>query len=276
MKELKKPTAAVLKTFENRLGKLASDQIIDLSKHDNGVFNVVRGIHPESFGTIVYDTSKQNFPYYIIYTRNINSSLTGYILELQPFLKSRNELTACFSKFICQEFNIKEGATVFNTYQDQQQTLFERLNYWTYGNDLLEMFKNQKPVMVLKGKIGTMYVPFVDTTSKTVKSNSKKETVSNANPNDQVYLMLNEQNGYYKIGRSNRPEFRERTLQAQEPDIKLIDSWFANKNIERVLHRKFKDKRIRGEWFNLSDQDLEELKVFMLMITNNKRKHRTK
>jgi hypothetical protein len=31
-----------------------------------------------------------------------------------------------------------------------------------------------------------------------------------------IYLMLNKRSGYIKIGRSKRPSFREKTLQADE------------------------------------------------------------
>jgi hypothetical protein len=30
-------------------------------------------------------------------------------------------------------------------------------------------------------------------------------------------------------------------------------------NIEKELHNKFNNKRIRGEWFSLSQEDLDEL-----------------
>ncbi|MGB0431639.1 MAG: GIY-YIG nuclease family protein [Bacteroidia bacterium] len=74
-----------------------------------------------------------------------------------------------------------------------------------------------------------------------------------------IYLMKNFQNGYFKIGESNNPEYREKTLQAQEPDIKLIEAWLAPSRVEKELHKKFADKRLRGEWFNLNENDVEEI-----------------
>jgi hypothetical protein len=77
-----------------------------------------------------------------------------------------------------------------------------------------------------------------------------------------VYLMKNERNGYIKIGKSNNPKYREKTLQSEEPEISLI----FKKNVinpstkEKNLHKKYSDKRIRGEWFDLTEQDISDIK----------------
>ena len=81
-----------------------------------------------------------------------------------------------------------------------------------------------------------------------------------------VYVMQNRQNGYYKIGRSISPTNRERTLQAQEPDVVLLHKWFASAEIEKMLHEKFKGNRLRGEWFKLSQDDIDNIKSIMEII----------
>jgi hypothetical protein len=75
-----------------------------------------------------------------------------------------------------------------------------------------------------------------------------------------VYLMKNMANGYYKIGSSQCPIVRERTLQAQEPDIRLLASVNADCAYERTLHQRYARKRVRGEWFALNYGDLLQLK----------------
>lgn len=72
--------------------------------------------------------------------------------------------------------------------------------------------------------------------------------------------MKNMANGYYKIGSSNRPTVRERTLCSQEPDIRLLAAVEANPSLEHELHRRYAERRIRGEWFNLDYGDLCGLK----------------
>lgn len=80
-----------------------------------------------------------------------------------------------------------------------------------------------------------------------------------------IYLMADTTNGCYKIGISNKPEYRERTLQSEKPTIELVASKeFPSRqiaeSIEKALHYTFKEKNIRGEWFNLSQKDINEIK----------------
>lgn len=79
-----------------------------------------------------------------------------------------------------------------------------------------------------------------------------------------VYLMLDISNGYYKIGISNKPYYREKTLQSEKPTINLITSkrYPTRKiaeSIEKSLHLVFGEKRIRGEWFVLTEKDVEHI-----------------
>lgn len=78
-----------------------------------------------------------------------------------------------------------------------------------------------------------------------------------------VYLKKN-QKGHYKIGISIDPINRERTLMAQDPQIKTIaKKKYINKKIagaiEKAFHQLYSHKRVRGEWFLLDEEDLNEL-----------------
>lgn len=72
-----------------------------------------------------------------------------------------------------------------------------------------------------------------------------------------TYIMLDTVNGFYKIGKSINITKREKTLQSEKPSIKAI--FFVCGDIEKHLHSLFNNKRIRGEWFNLSKKDIETL-----------------
>lgn len=81
-----------------------------------------------------------------------------------------------------------------------------------------------------------------------------------------VYLMIDKNNNSHKIGISNKPEWREKTLQSEKPVIELIASKkFINRKIassfEKALHEAYSDKRIRGEWFQLDPIEVEEIKI---------------
>ena len=76
-----------------------------------------------------------------------------------------------------------------------------------------------------------------------------------------VYLMHDTTNGFYKIGISNNPEHRERTLQSEKPSIEIVCcKEYPIRSIaeafEAALHKAFASKRIRGEWFSLDETDV--------------------
>ena len=79
-----------------------------------------------------------------------------------------------------------------------------------------------------------------------------------------VYLMHDTSNNYHKIGISNNPQYRERTLQSEKPTIELISSKklpsrLIALSIEKALHESFKDKNLRGEWFDLDKSDVADI-----------------
>jgi len=79
-----------------------------------------------------------------------------------------------------------------------------------------------------------------------------------------VYLMIDLTNNFHKIGISNNPVYREFTLQSEKPTIELLASKkFINrkiaKSIESALHSAYIDKRLRGEWFKLDEDEIEEI-----------------
>lgn len=75
-----------------------------------------------------------------------------------------------------------------------------------------------------------------------------------------IYLIKNNRNGYIKIGKSSNPKKREKTLQSEEPELELIFTLNASLLTETELHIKFNSKRVRGEWFNLTDEDVNYIK----------------
>lgn len=79
-----------------------------------------------------------------------------------------------------------------------------------------------------------------------------------------IYLAYDDSNGYYKIGRSMDPVLREKTLMAERSTVSFL---FISHNVpfstESELHKKFKPKRIRGEWFNLNEDDISYIKEYI-------------
>lgn len=100
------------------------------------------------------------------------------------------------------------------------------------------------------------YKPVID--SKTNESSVEDEKCF-------VYLMVDTINSFHKIGISNKPHYREKTLQSEKPTIELIcskefPSRTIAESIEKALHEAFSSKRIRGEWFDLNIKEIDEIK----------------
>jgi len=78
-----------------------------------------------------------------------------------------------------------------------------------------------------------------------------------------IYIIRDQDTGYHKIGRSNDPEARLRQLVKQDTllptpnNFVIVWVWPDIPHKERMLHRVYADKRVRGEWFDLSAEDLE-------------------
>lgn len=101
-----------------------------------------------------------------------------------------------------------------------------------------------------------------------VRQEKVKQKLSESVKEDEacfVYVMEDTANGYHKIGISNNPKYREHTLQSEKPSIELL---FAKKfptrkmaeALESSLHKVYESKRLRGEWFDLSKADIDEIK----------------
>ena len=74
-----------------------------------------------------------------------------------------------------------------------------------------------------------------------------------------TYLMFDERTKYHKIGKSQDPKYREKTLQSDNPLVVLV--WKIKGDIEKQLHQRYDNKRVRGEWFNLSENEIENIKI---------------
>ena len=88
------------------------------------------------------------------------------------------------------------------------------------------------------------------------------------NEDRSLYLMKDCSNGFYKIGISSSPKLRESTLQAERPSIKMVGQWDGMSWMERELHKRFADQRLRGEWFNLEPAQVRWVCHHLTRATN--------
>lgn len=75
--------------------------------------------------------------------------------------------------------------------------------------------------------------------------------------------ILRSSTGYYKIGRTVNPEDRQRTFSVKLPFSVRYDLVIPSPDyigFENYLHQHYRDKRVDGEWFALTADDLNLLK----------------
>lgn len=94
----------------------------------------------------------------------------------------------------------------------------------------------------------------------------RRKTPATKNPKPAVpgyVYLIKSPSGHYKIGRTVNPNDRLRMFGVQLPFeveiIALIKS-DDHKRLEASLHQTYNDKRVNGEWFALSPEDVDYVK----------------
>jgi hypothetical protein len=94
-----------------------------------------------------------------------------------------------------------------------------------------------------------------------------------------VYLLRESDTDFYKIGKGNDAKARRADLQTGNRQELLIVqiATLDNENmayaLERTLHRSLDDYRVRGEWFELSQDQVEKVQYAMMVATETVRDH---
>lgn len=74
-----------------------------------------------------------------------------------------------------------------------------------------------------------------------------------------TYVVVSSNTGLVKIGRSSNYELRVKQQEVKKKDVLLIVAVF-NDDREMRLHRRFAEKRVTGEWFKLTMDDVSQLR----------------
>lgn len=79
-----------------------------------------------------------------------------------------------------------------------------------------------------------------------------------------VYLMHNTRSNEYKIGFTTKhPNFRLREFKLVDPNVEYLFSFNSTMQQEKKLHNQFAQKRLRGEWFALNEDDINYIKKYV-------------
>ncbi len=237
---------------------LSEEQILQLAKTNGPINNVVIGIDKHCFGV----TSGQEKPVFQFLYINGKNELKGYLLQLIFKQEEFYSLVVEYSYLLTIEFELDDPVNLYNSLIGYYRMSLEMRFIQTISNfdwELLkETYGDNDPTIIAAGPIEVLY--FLDKREFYQKLVGEEFHLITQNVN-YVYLLINTRNGLFKIGRSKNPLKREKTLQAEEPEIQLIKYWLADKTFENKMHKFFFKKRVRGEWFKLNINDV-------LMIRN--------
>lgn len=249
--------------FYKHYSNLEEDAILNINEKFNSpeFNNVIVGLEKQCFSLWLMDDDEE-IRYRLFYITNQNK-LEGDLIELNISTEYRDELVMFFSNFLAHNYEGLDLIDVFNTFQKQTRGMLEKLGYLTIASTEIAKYKGQNPHIMAKGVKGIIPIRLIDKTEFYREFFGNKSLTPETDECDHIYLMLNKRNDYIKIGKSKRPSFREKTLQGDEPDIDMITFWQAPSQVEKELHKRFKDKRQRGEWFKLSFIELKQIKEYM-------------
>lgn len=245
--------------YHDRFYHLDKDDVLRLSKaySDPQINNVVKGIHAHCYGLALKEDTKQ-ISYEIYYINGVDE-LVGELLKLDLHDEQRHGLLLVFSKHIAETYNL-DLVPVFNTFQEHTRSMCEQLDYYTIAAHELPQSDDPHPMIAVKNARGIIILPFMKHSELYQHIFGELAATEPGEGRCFVYLMHNSRNNLVKIGKSINPRHREKTLQAEEPEITMIAVWEASGQLERYLHRLYKEKRLRGEWFNLNYNELLNLK----------------
>lgn len=205
------------------------------------------------FGVQAFDDDHSVHLFYADYKREFRA--VGIIIPIDYELG--NELVLVFAREIVVLNNDLDVFNVYNTLQHKRETALELLGYLTLdpkdikNGTVITLGQIVKPVWKLD-RVDFMKKMFMDVIDN-----------ESLDPKNRIYLMVDDITGYIKIGKSINPKVREGTLQSKKPEIHLLAFWTAPSQIEKDLHAKYAHKRKRGEWFHLTIEELDEIKLFM-------------
>lgn len=244
--------------FLNCCFTLSLEDIYALNSEDNGpINNVIKNLDNHCYGVKIFD-DEIDLSIHMFFIDN-KVKLDGDIICLKLVDQDYDRLLFLFCDLLAKKYNI-DTINAFNTFQKRLRSFLELRGFFTISNIELKPYSTSSNLMISNSKRGIFKLTFLEPKvfyREFFGDLDKQEIESNA---DYVYLMINEDTSFIKIGASKNPKYREGTLHSKEPAVHLIAFWKTNRKLEKILHKEFENKRIRGEWFRLNFDDLEILK----------------
>ncbi len=241
---------------------LTEANILELEKNDNGALNnVVCNLQKECFGGAIFE-HPNDYTVELFYATNVET-LQGDLIRLKLSDPDYVAIVFYFCQMLVVTYKELDTIDVFNCFQSKLRTFLEKLGFFTTTNLELKKFEGQEVVMMSNSPKGIKKVIMFNKVDYYRRFCGDNYNIKREEHKDYTYLMVNDDTGLIKIGRSNNPGYREKTLQSQESTVHIIACWETPKTVETDLHKLYNHKRVRGEWFRLNLSDLKKLVRFM-------------
>jgi hypothetical protein len=256
--------------FTERIEVLGYYDIISFYRNYrfNELNNVIEGFKSDFFTIVIYEEESLD-EYSLIYIGS-NPELKGLKLKSGRKVKDRDLATFAFSKAVEDEFSEKNSISIFNTFQNIVKQTYENFGVLCIPENIVNLGAVMALIPPNSSKTDVDSILQIDPIEFCRSFFDRRRKISDGNGFSKVYLMIEGDNGYMKIGETKtkletrRRGVAEATLMATDPMIKVISAWKAPKEIEKMLHSKYHSKRRRGEWFDLKPIDLKEINELML------------
>lgn len=185
---------------------------------------------------------KGGYTYGSIYERRRAGKELSYTAEIQfqgqKIRRSSKDkdLLDEWLRTVCEELN-----AVIDRYNDQLSIELQKIKNRLYA----DMVEQARPIISKAKAYDLRYRECAD-----VMGLSKTDGF-------QTYIIRDEETGLVKIGKSKDIYIRMRILRTTVADIELLA--YVDKDIESKLHAEYKAKRVKGEWFKLTGEDVEKI-----------------
>ena len=224
---------------------------------------------------ITWVTNYTKFNRDIILSKIVNKLIEIRIKNSNPIILSEELDKICSTvkdviglDSLLKQFKVRNGI-IKNNYliEDEKSYFYIQLN----ENSYIKLSK-EDILTIIYYKTGTISFLLLNSLDKLIDNNDytylrvrylllsqiiNTIDIESYSERQRTYLMKDSNTNLIKIGKAVDPKHREKTLQSEKPTISLFA--VCENNVESELHKQYKDKRVRGEWFDLTDEEINNI-----------------
>ena len=251
--------------FNTRIGYLSSNAIESFYDKNRivGLNNVLEGFETDFFTIFSHEEFSLN-DYSLMYIGDYKE-IRGLTFKSSRLLKDRDIYTYRFAQAIENDFPELNSLVIFNTFQSLIEKIYENFGILCLPDFITNLEGSVSLIMPNRGKRGVDSILRVDILEFYRSYFTRENLTKDKQSQPKVYLMYDKKENLIKIGKTKnklkkrRKGVAEPTLRASDPMIEIITAWEATKELETKLHLEYDSKRIRGEWFDLRVNDLQNI-----------------